>query len=79
MSARDPDVRATASMVLIVPMIPVRGFGTGGADPSLNVDPTRNGVEPDIAFTGNSAGVQDRVPWVVWYWVAVGSQGWLVR
>jgi hypothetical protein len=42
--------------------------GTGSADPSLNVDPTRNGVEPDIAFTGkNAAGVQDGVPWVVWY------------
>jgi hypothetical protein len=37
--------------------------GTGSADPSLNVDPTRNGVEPDIAFTGNN----DSVPWVVWY------------
>jgi hypothetical protein len=37
--------------------------GTGGADPSLNVDPTRDGVEPDIAFTGAS----DSVPWVVWY------------
>ncbi|HXD65816.1 MAG TPA: hypothetical protein VNV17_14425, partial [Solirubrobacteraceae bacterium] len=34
-----------------------------GGDPSLNVDPTRNGVEPDIAFTGAS----DSVPWVVWY------------
>ena len=37
--------------------------GTGQADPSLNVDPTRDGVEPDIAFTG----AQDGVPWVVWY------------
>jgi hypothetical protein len=37
--------------------------GPGAADPSLNVDPTRNGVEPDIAFTGP----QDSVPWVVWY------------
>jgi hypothetical protein len=27
------------------------------------VDPTRNGVEPDIAFTG----ANDSVPWVVWY------------
>ncbi len=35
--------------------------GTG--DPSLNVDPTRNGIEPDIAFTG----ANDSVPWVVWY------------
>jgi hypothetical protein len=42
--------------------------GTSQQDPSLNVDPTRNGVEPDIAFTGkNAAGVQDGVPWVVWY------------
>jgi hypothetical protein len=42
--------------------------GPGNADPSLNVDPTRNGVEPDIAFTGkNAAAVQDGVPWVVWY------------
>ena len=32
-------------------------------DPSLNVDPTRNGIEPDIAFTG----ANDSVPWVVWY------------
>jgi hypothetical protein len=37
--------------------------GPAGADPSLNVDPTRNGVEPDIAFTGSN----DSVPWVVWY------------
>jgi hypothetical protein len=37
--------------------------GPGAADPSLNIDPTRDGVEPDIAFTG----VQDGVPWVVWY------------
>jgi hypothetical protein len=29
----------------------------------LNVDPTRNGIEPDIAFTGPN----DSVPWVVWY------------
>ncbi len=42
-------------------------FGTGAADPSLNVDPTRGGVEPDIAFTGAANGVQDSVPWVVWY------------
>jgi hypothetical protein len=37
--------------------------GPGAADPSLNVDPTRSGVEPDIAFTGTN----DSVPWVVWY------------
>jgi hypothetical protein len=34
-----------------------------GGDPSLNVDRTRDGIEPDIAFTGPS----DSVPWVVWY------------
>jgi hypothetical protein len=38
-------------------------FGTPSRDPTLNVDPTRNGVEPDIAFTG----ANDSVPWVVWY------------
>jgi hypothetical protein len=37
--------------------------GPTAADPSLNVDPTRNGIEPDIAFTG----ANDAVPWVVWY------------
>jgi hypothetical protein len=37
--------------------------GPGRADPSLNVDPTRNGIEPDITFTG----ANDSVPWVVWY------------
>jgi hypothetical protein len=36
--------------------------GSGAADPSLNVDPTRDGIEPDIAF----AGVNEAVPWVVW-------------
>ena len=33
------------------------------AIPSLNIDPSRDGVEPDIAFTGPN----DTVPWVVWY------------
>jgi hypothetical protein len=37
--------------------------GLANTDPSLNIDPTRNGVEPDIAFTG----ANDSVPWVVWY------------
>jgi hypothetical protein len=32
-------------------------------DPTLNIDPTRSGVEPDIAFTGTD----DTVAWVVWY------------
>ena len=29
----------------------------------MNVDPTRDGIEPDMAFTG----ANDTVPWVVWY------------
>jgi hypothetical protein len=47
--------------------------GPGAADPSLNVDPTRNGVEPDIAFTG----AQEKVPWVVWYEEGTGTIGGL--
>jgi hypothetical protein len=38
------------------------GSSTSG-DPTLNVDPSRNGIEPDIAFTGPG----DTVAWVVWY------------
>jgi hypothetical protein len=37
--------------------------GSPALDPSLNIDPARDGIEPDIAFTG----AQDSVPWVVWY------------
>jgi hypothetical protein len=36
---------------------------SASGDPTLNVDPTRSGVEPDIAFTGPN----DTVAWVVWY------------
>jgi hypothetical protein len=45
--------------------------GPGALDPSLNVDPKRNGVEPDIAFTGTN----DSVPWVVWYEKDPGTAG----
>ncbi len=39
-----------------------RAFRASGTDPSLNVDTSRNGVEPDIAFTGTNDGVPvDRV------------------
>jgi hypothetical protein len=41
------------------------------ADPSLNIDPVRKGIEPDIAFTG----ANDSVPWVVWYEIDPGSVG----
>jgi hypothetical protein len=39
------------------------GASSATGDPTLNVDPSRNGIEPDIAFTGPS----DTVAWVVWY------------
>ena len=39
--------------------------------PSLNVDPSRNGIEPDMAFTGPG----DTVPWVVWYETGRGRNG----
>jgi hypothetical protein len=45
--------------------------GPLAADPSLNVDPRRNGIEPDIAFTG----ANDSVPWVVWYETGTGTTG----
>jgi hypothetical protein len=45
--------------------------GPTAADPSLNVDPTRNGIEPDIAFTG----ANDAVPWVVWYETGPSTTG----
>lgn len=40
-----------------------------GAKPSLNVDTTRDGVAPDVAFTGPG----DTVPWVVWYEQGAGK------
>jgi hypothetical protein len=39
------------------------GGASPAGDPTLNVDPSRNGIEPDDAFTGAS----DTVAWVVWY------------
>lgn len=44
---------------------------TPPTDPSLNVDLRRDGIEPDIAFTGPS----DTVPWVVWYETGTPSAG----
>jgi hypothetical protein len=41
----------------------VQGPGAGQLDPSLNIDPSRSGIEGDIAFTGAT----DTVPWTVWY------------
>jgi hypothetical protein len=39
------------------------GASDATGDPSLNIDPSRDGVEPAFAFTGPG----DVVPWVVWY------------
>jgi hypothetical protein len=40
-------------------------------DPTLNIDPSRDGIEPDIAFTG----ADDKVAWVVWYEVGSSALG----
>jgi hypothetical protein len=47
------------------------GVDRVAGDPSLNVDPTRQGIEPDIAFTG----ANDSVPWVVWYETGPSTMG----
>jgi hypothetical protein len=47
------------------------GIPRDGENPSLNVDIAREGVEPDIAF----AGLNDGVPWIVWYEKGVGTVG----
>src|SRR3954452_11231042 len=39
------------------------GGSSATGDPPLNIDPSRNGVEPDIAFTGPN----DTVAWTLWY------------
>jgi hypothetical protein len=45
--------------------------GSPTLDPSLNIDPARDGIEPDIAFTG----ANDAVPWVVWYETGTAGAG----
>jgi hypothetical protein len=47
------------------------GGSSSGGDPTLNIDPSRNGIEPDIAFTGPS----DKVAWVVWYEIGSSALG----
>jgi hypothetical protein len=47
------------------------GGSSASGDPTLNVDPTRNGIEPDDAFTG----ANDKVAWVVWYETGSSSLG----
>jgi hypothetical protein len=42
---------------------PTSPIPSSAGDPTLNIDPTRDGVEPDIAFTG----ANDTVAWTVWY------------
>jgi hypothetical protein len=47
------------------------GGSSSSGDPTLDVDPSRNGIEPDIAFTGPG----DMVAWVVWYEVGPSALG----
>jgi hypothetical protein len=47
------------------------GASSAIGDPTLSIDPSRDGVEPDDAFTGPS----DTVPWVVWYEQSTGLNG----
>ncbi len=47
------------------------GGSSSAGDPSLNVDPSRDGIEPDIAFTG----ANDKVAWTVWYEVGNSHLG----
>jgi hypothetical protein len=50
---------------------PTTGASSTTGDPTLSIDPTRDAVEPDDAFTGPS----DTVPWVVWYEQSPGLNG----
>ena len=50
---------------------PTTGASSPTGDPTLSIDPTRDGIEPDDAFTGPS----DTVPWVVWYEQNPGLNG----
>jgi hypothetical protein len=47
------------------------GGSSAVGDPTLNVDPSRNGIEPDIGFTG----ANDKVAWVGWYETDSSSLG----
>ena len=65
-----PDAGQGANGGFCFQQVGIERLASGGStippstnDPSLNVDRTRDGVEPDMAFTGAS----DTVPWVVWY------------
>ena len=46
-----------------LPRLAKGGGSSATGDPSFSIDPTRNSVAPDVAFTGPS----DTVAWVVWY------------
>ena len=50
---------------------PTTGASSAAGDPTLSIDPTRDAIEPDDAFTGPS----DTVPWVVWYEQSAGLNG----
>ena len=50
---------------------PLTGASSPAGDPTVSVDPMRDAIEPDDAFTGPS----DTVPWVVWYEQNSGTAG----
>jgi hypothetical protein len=50
---------------------PTNGTSSSTGDPTLSIDPTRDAIEPDDAFTGPN----DTVPWVVWYEQSAGLNG----
>lgn len=43
--------------------VPTGAPSSGPDEPSINVDTTRDGVEPDLIFSG----ANNTVPWAVWY------------
>jgi hypothetical protein len=47
------------------------GGSSATGDPTLDIDPSRDGIEPDVAFTG----ANDTVAWVVWYEVGSSHLG----
>jgi hypothetical protein len=67
-----PNVNGFCWQEVGVPRVSTTSLDQSGAtDASLNVDTSRDGVEPDGAFTGPN----DTVPWVVWYEKGASANG----
>ena len=67
----NPSVSAFCWQQVGVDRLDPNGGSSSTGDPTLNVDPSRDGIEPDIAFTG----ANDTVAWVVWYEVGSSHLG----